>query len=67
MVKNIGEGSLLWPTNSFSDETPVWTDKLQYLHMYHSGNTPIDFGIKRSTVKVTGQGSLHLPTNLFCG
>ena len=32
--------------------------------MYHSssGKTPIDFGSK---VKVTGQGSLPVPTNLF--
>ena len=35
--------------------------------MYKSllGETPIDCGIKRSVVKVTGQGSLHLPPNLF--
>ena len=34
--------------------------------MYHSslkGEKPIDFEVKRSTIKVTGQGNLHLPTN----
>ena len=33
--------------------------------MHHSGKTPIAFGVEMSTVKVTDQGSLHLPKNSF--
>ena len=34
---------------------------------HHSGKAPINFGVKRLKVKVTGEGILHLPTNSFPG
>ena len=56
------------PQIHFWMKAPVWLDQLYSnstcLPPRHSGTT-IDFGVKRATVRVTGQGSLCLPTNLF--
>ena len=32
---------------------------------HHSRKTPIDLGVKKSKIKVTGQGRLPIPKNLF--
>ena len=70
-VKVVGDGRLCVPTNSFSDDKFCWIVQLYsfkfYIIMYHSSlrEDPIDFAVNSSKVKVTGQGSLHPPTNSF--
>ena len=57
------------PTNSFPDDKSCLDLAVVFeldLGITHSsGNTPVDLGVKRFKVKVTGKCSLHLPTNLF--
>ena len=36
-----------------------------YMYQSYSGKTPIDFRVRRLTVKVTGWGSIHLPKTCF--
>ena len=64
----VGEGCLYLPTIIRSCLiTPVWIDHLDIQHYipFITREGGIDFEVKRSSVKVTSQRCLHLPTNSF--
>ena len=64
MVKVTGQGSLHMATNSFRDDNSCFDQsiilKLHTCITYHSGKTPINFTLKISKVKLTGEDCLQI-------